>query len=212
MKNTWFLALPAALERSTLCLAQIVMTGVVTGMGPVAVAANYVAVQTEGICYLPAYGVAAAATALVGQSIGAARKDMAKRFAYGTTLVGFLLVSCTGTLLFCFAPILTRLLTGEAEVIALSTRALRIVAFSEPLFAVSIVVIGALRGAGDGKGPFLINLCSMWGIRVVTVLLFTRQFGVLGVWATMAVELICRGIFFLIRLLRGRWIQVGALK
>lgn len=212
MKNTWFLALPAALERSTLCLAQIVMTGVVTGMGPVAVVANYVAVQTEGICYLPAYGVAAAATALVGQSIGAARKDMAKRFAYGTTLVGFLLVSCTGTLLFCFAPILTRLLTGEAEVIALSTRALRIVAFSEPLFAVSIVVIGALRGAGDGKGPFLINLCSMWGIRVVTVLLFTRQFGVLGVWATMAVELICRGIFFLIRLLRGRWIQVGALK
>ena len=212
LKNTWFLALPAALERSTLCLAQIVMTGVVTSMGPVAVAANYVAVQTEGICYLPAYGVAAAATALVGQSIGAGRKDMAKRFAYGTTLVGFLLVSCTGTLLFCFSPILTRLLTSEGEVITLSTRALRIVAFSEPLFAVSIVVIGALRGAGDGRGPFLINLCSMWGIRVVTVLLFTRQFGILGVWATMSVELICRGLFFLVRLLRGRWIHVGALQ
>ena len=212
LKNTWFLALPAALERSTLCLAQIVMTGVVTSMGPVAVAANYVAVQTEGICYLPAYGVAAAATALVGQSIGAGRKDMAKRFAYGTTLVGFLLVSCTGTLLFCFSPILTRHLTSEGEVITLTTRALRIVAFSEPLFAVSIVVIGALRGAGDGRGPFLINLCSMWGIRVVTVLLFTRQFGILGVWATMSVELICRGLFFLVRLLRGRWIHVGALQ
>ncbi|WP_440322796.1 MATE family efflux transporter [Laedolimicola sp.] len=74
------------------------------------------------------------------------------------------------------------------------------------------VQVAQYLGAGDGKGPFLINLCSMWGIRVVTVLLFTRQFGVLGVWATMAVELICRGIFFLIRLLRGRWIQVGALK
>lgn len=54
-----------------LSLAQIVMTSVVAGMGTVAVASNYVAVQTESICYLPAFGVASAATALVGQSIGA---------------------------------------------------------------------------------------------------------------------------------------------
>lgn len=66
-----------------LSLAQIVMTSVVAGMGTVAVASNYVAVQTESICYLPAFGVASAATALVGQSIGARRLDMAKRFAYG---------------------------------------------------------------------------------------------------------------------------------
>lgn len=211
MHNAFLLATPAALERTTLCLAQIVMTSVVTSMGPVSVAANYVAVQTESICYLPAYGVAAAATALVGQSIGAGRSDMAKRFAYGTTALGFILVTFTGSLLFLCAPFLTRLLTPEAEVVALSTRVLRIVAFSEPLFAVSIVVIGALRGAGDGKGPFLINLCSMWGIRVLTVLLLTRSYGVVGVWATMAGELVFRGIFFLIRLLRGRWIHTPAL-
>lgn len=211
MHNALVLATPAALERTTLCLAQIVMTSVVTGMGSVAMAANYVAVQTEGICYLPAYGVAAAATALVGQSIGAGRPDMAKRFAYGTTTLGFCLVLGMAGLLFAFAPALTRLLTPEAEVIALSTQVLRIVAFSEPLFAVSIVVIGALRGAGDGKGPFLINTVSMWGIRVLTVLLWTRAYGVVGVWATMAAELCLRGIFFLIRLLRGRWLHTYTL-
>lgn len=188
------------------------MTSVVTSMGAVSVATNYVAVQTESICYLPAYGVATAATALVGQSIGAGRADMAKRFAYGTTALGFGLVTITGSLLFAGAPVLTSLLTHEAEVIALSTRALRIVAFSEPLFAVSIVVIGALRGAGDGKGPFLINSFSMWGIRVMTVLLFTRTYGVIGVWATMSVELALRGIFFLIRLIRGRWVHISALE
>lgn len=212
MHNAFVLATPAALERTTLSLAQIVMTSIVTSMGAVSVAANYVAVQTESICYLPAYGVATAATALVGQSIGAGRADMAKRFAYGTTALGFGLVTITGSLLFAGAPVLTSLLTHEAEVIALSTRALRIVAFSEPLFAVSIVVIGALRGAGDGKGPFLINSFSMWGIRVMTVLLFTRTYGVIGVWATMSVELALRGIFFLIRLIRGRWVHISALE
>ena len=136
---------------------------------------------------------------------------MAKRFAYGTTALGFGLVTLTGGLLFAGAPVLTSLLTPEAEVIALSTRVLRIVAFSEPLFAVSIVVIGALRGAGDSKGPFLINLCSMWGIRVMTVLLFTRAYGIVGVWATMTAELVFRGSVFFVRLMRGRWIRREAL-
>ena len=88
MNNMLRLSTPTALERMALSLAQIVMTSVVAGMGTVAVASNYVAVQTESICYLPAFGVASAATALVGQSIGARRLDMAKRFAYGTTILG----------------------------------------------------------------------------------------------------------------------------
>jgi len=211
MSKTMQLSAPAALERITLTLAQIIMTSIVTSMGTLAVAANYIAVQTESICYLPAYGVAAAATALVGQSIGAGRPDMARRFAYATTALGFLLVTVMGTLMFALAPMLTGLLTPEAEVVALSAQVLRIVAFSEPLFAVSIVVISALRGAGDSKGPFFVNLCSMWGVRVLGVLLFTRQFGLVGVWVTMTVELTFRGSVFLIRLLRGHWIKEPAL-
>ena len=143
---------------------------------------------------------------------GAGRADMAERFAKLTTAFGFAFVVVTSVLLFACAPKLTRLLMSEAEVVVLSSHVLRIVAFAEPLFAVSIVVIGALRGAGDGKGPFLISTASMRGIRVATVLLFTQSFGVVGVWVTMAVELSLRGIFFLVRLLRGRWIKTAALE
>ena len=207
MKNTVNLSMPAALERVTLSMAQIVMTSIVTGMGAVSVAVNYVAVQTESICYLPAYGVATAATALVGQSIGARRKDMAKRFAYSTTILGAGLVTVMAVLMFAFAPTLTGFLTTDGEVIDLSIQALRIVAFSEPLFAVSIVVIGALRGAGDSRGPFLLNLLSMWGVRVLSVLLFAHKWGILGVWGAMSAELVFRGIIFLVRLLRGRWTE-----
>ena len=208
MSATMRIATPTALERVTLSVAQIVMTAVIAEMGTTAMATNYVAVQTESICYLPAYGVAAAATALVGQSIGAERSDMAKRFACGTTFLGFLLVTGMGAFMFLCAPQLTGLLTSDPEVAALSARALRIVAFSEPLFAVSIVVIGALRGAGDSKGPFILNLCSMWGVRVLAVLLFARSYGVLGVWGAMTAELCFRGIVFLIRLMRGRWLHI----
>lgn len=212
MKNAVYMATPAALERVTLSLAQIVMTAVVTSMGAVAVAANYVAVQTEGICYLPAFGVASAATALVGQSIGADRPDMAKRFAFSTVGVGAALIAVTSTIMYVLAPTLTGFLTSEPEVIELGARVLRIVAIAEPLFAVSIVSIGALRGAGDSKGPFILSLCSMWGIRVVSVLLWTRKFGLIGVWGSMTVELAFRGIIFFIRLWRGKWIHTVKLK
>lgn len=211
MNNMLRLSTPTALERMALSLAQIVMTSVVAGMGTVAVASNYVAVQTESICYLPAFGVASAATALVGQSIGARRLDMAKRFAYGTTILGSVLVFFMALLMFGFAPLLTSLLTSDMEVAGVSAGLLRIVAFSEPLFAVSIVATGALRGAGDSKAPFFINLFTMWGVRVLTVLVFTRRFGVTGVWISMTAELITRGIVFLIRLLRGRWLKMPVL-
>ena len=211
LRNMARLASPAALERITLCVAQIILTAVVTRMGTVAVAANYVAVQAETICYLPAFGVAAAATSLVGQSVGAGRPDMAKRFACLTTALSFALVTVTGILLYVLAPWLSGLLTPEREVLDLSVRVLRIVAFSEPMCAVSIAVIGALRGAGDSRGPFLLNLLSMWGVRVVAVLLFARPYGLVGVWVCMTIELVFRGAVFLVRLLRGRWLRIGSL-
>jgi len=65
--------------------------------------------------------------------------------------------------------------------------------------------------AGDSRGPFIINLCSMWGIRVLSVVLFTHSYGVIGVWVSMTCELVFRGIVFLIRLLRGRWLSAPAL-
>ncbi len=211
LHNTLRLATPAALERVTLNLAQILMTAVVAGMGTTAVAANYVGVQAESICYLPAYGIAAAATALVGQSVGAGRPDMARWFAMGTTLLSAAVVAAASVLLFFTAPMLAGTMTDDPQVLELSVRVLRIVVFSEPLFAVSISAIGALRGAGDSKGPFLLNLCSMWGIRVLAVLLFARPFGLVGVWAAMSAELVFRGILFWVRLRRGKWLEHQAL-
>lgn len=207
LKNMINISTPAALERITLSLAQVVMTGIVSSMGAMSVAANYVAVSAEGLCYLPAYGIGNAATTLVGQSIGANRKDMAKRFAYLTTLLSVILVVFMSCILYAFSPFLASTLTTSKKVVELASVCLRIVSFSEPLFAVSIVAIASMRGAGDSKVPFFLNSLSMWGVRVLGIVLFTYKYGVIGVWATMSVELIFRGIIFLVRLFRSKWLK-----
>ena len=88
----------------------------------------------------------------------------------------------------------------------MGTRVLRIEAFAEPMFAASIVAAGALRGAGDTLVPSIMNLASMWGVRITLSLILAPQLGLIGVWLAMCVELCVRGGLFLIRLLRGKWL------
>lgn len=210
MTTTVRLAIPIALERVTTSLAQIAGTRIVAPLGTTAVAANALAVTAEGFCYMPGYGMAAAATTLVGQSIGAERRDQAKRFAWLSVGLGVGVMTGTGVLMYIAAPWIFSMLTPDAAVQTLGAAVLRIEAFAEPLFAASIVAAGALRGAGDTLIPSIIELGSMWGVRITLALLLVGPLGLHGVWIAMCVELCVRGLLFLLRMLRGRWLEIRA--
>lgn len=201
------LSLPMALERVISGGAYVAGTRIVAPLGTVAVAANSLAVTAEGFCYMPGYGIGSAATTLVGQSIGAGRKDLSRRFACLSTTLGMILMALTGALMFLAAPWMFSLLTPDPAIQELGTYVLRIEAFAEPLFAASIVAAGALRGAGDTMVPSALNLVSMWGVRITMASVLAPRFGLAGVWMAMCGELCVRGVLFLVRLLRGRWLE-----
>lgn len=212
MRNVCRVGLPMAGERVAISSAQVILIRVVTALGTVSIAANSLAVSAEAICYMPGYGIQAAVVALVGQAIGAGRRDMARRFAWLCTCAGTVLMGLAGVGLYLLAPQLIAIFTADAAVIALGAQVLRIEAFAEPLFGASIVASGAMQGAGDSRSPFLINLACMWGVRVSAAALLAPHFGLTGVWAAMCGELCLRGAAFLIRLARGRWLQKDALQ
>lgn len=201
------LALPMGLEHIILCGAQVAGTRIVAPLGTVAVAANSLAVTAESFCYMPGYGISAAATTLVGQSIGAGKLKLAKSYAYLSVILGAAVMTVTGGFMYFGAPFMLSMLTPDMAIRKLGTRVLRIEVFAEPLYAVSIVVAGALRGAGDTLIPSILNLASMWGIRITAAAFLAPRFGLIGVWVAMCGELCVRGILFLIRLLRGNWLS-----
>ena len=201
------LALPMAAERIVLGGAHVAYTRIVAPMGTIAVAADSLAVTAESFCYMPGYGIGSAATTLVGQSIGAGRKDLSKRFAYLSTALGMGIMAFTGVLMFLMAPWMFSLLTPDPAIQELGAYVLRIEAFAEPLFAASIVVAGALRGAGDTLAPSILNLVSMWGVRLTAASLLAPRFGLPGVWAAMCGELCVRGVLFLVWLVKGKWLN-----
>lgn len=199
---------PMGLQHLFMCSAQIFITAIVAPLGSIALAANSFAVTAESICYMPGYGIADAATTLVGQSIGAARKKLAKQFASITVTMGIIIMAIMGVMLYCFAPGIMGLLTPVPEIIETGAAMLRIEAFAEPFFAAAIVSYGVFVGAGDTLIPCGINLTSMWGVRVTLCFFLAPVMGLKGVWIAMCVELICRGIMYLIRLRSGRWIKI----
>lgn len=201
------LAMPMAFEHIILCGAQIAGTRIVAPLGTVSVAANSLAVTAESLCYMPGYGISAAATTLVGQSIGAGKPGLAKHYAGLSVALGASVMACTGCLMFFGAPYMFTILTPDVQIRTLGAKVLRIEAFAEPLFAVSIVAAGALRGAGDTLVPSIMNLASMWGVRITASFLLAPRFGLAGVWTAMCVELCVRGVLFLIRLMRGKWLE-----
>ena len=204
-------AVPIAFENSILCLAQVVTTTIVAPLGTVAVAANSLAVTAESLCYMPGYGIASAATTLVGQSLGARDRDQAREFARLSVGLAVFLMTITAGLMFLLAPLVFRILTPDPAVQELGVHVLRIEAFAEPLFAISIAAAGAMRGAGDTLVPSILNLASMWGVRITAAALLAPHLGLTGVWIAMCGELCIRGILFLVRLLREKWLNTGFL-
>ena len=212
LRNLWRVGTPLAAERAALSSAQVLLVRIVSGLGTVAIAANSLGVSAEGLCYMAGYGIQDASIALIGQAVGAHRRDMAKRFAWLCTAMGIGIMALSGVGLWLFAPALMGIFTADAAVIALGAQVLRIEAFAEPMFGASIVASGAMQGAGDSTGCFLLNLFSMWGVRLTLAFLLAPRLGLVGVWAAMCIELCIRGALFLIRLARGKWLDKGALQ
>ena len=117
------------------------------------------------------------------------------------------MMTAMGVLMWVFAPELMAIMTPVEEIIAIGTECLRIEAFAEPMFAAAIVCNGIFVGTGDTLRPAMMNLLSMWGVRLTLAALLATTYGLPGVWTAMAIELTFRGLIFLARLFHGGWLK-----
>ena len=199
LKKAFRIGAPVAVQEIAMNGAMVASTMILAPLGAAAIAANSFAVTAESLCYMPGYGVGSAATTLVGRSVGAGDAAQARRYGNICTALGGALMGCTGLLMMIFCPFVFRLLTPVAEVRTLAAQALRIGLLAEPLFGVSIAAAGALRGAGDTLVPRLLNLGSIWIVRLGLSLLLVGKLGLRGMWIAMAIELCVRGALMLWR-------------
>ncbi|WP_059173206.1 MATE family efflux transporter [Bacillus sp. FJAT-27445] len=191
------LSTPAAIERLIMRLGQVLYFGLIVKIGSDTYAAHTIAGNIEMFSYMPGYGLAVAATTLVGQHIGAKRFGDAYQYGILTTGVAVVFMSLIGVLFYFLAPWFATWFTTDQNAIDMVVTALRIDAFAQPALAVGLVLAGALQGAGDTKSPMYSTAIGMWGIRVIGVYLLGIQFGmgIAGIWISIVIDLYVRGAF-----------------
>ncbi len=206
LRKAYRISLPMGFEHAAICGAQIMTTVIVAPLGIAAIAANSFAIVAESLCYMPGYGISEAATTLVGQSLGANRIRLLRRFANITVWSGMLVMGVMGALMYVAAPQIIGVMTPVEEIRALGVGILRIEAFAEPMFAASIVAYGVFVGTGGTLVPSLMNFGSIWGVRLTLAAWLAPTIGLRGVWLAMCIELCFRGMIFLVRLWGCNWI------
>ena len=179
------IGIPAGAEQLLISTGFLTMTIFVARIGTLALAAHRIAFNALSLSFLPGIGFGLAATALVGQSIGAQAQSEGSSVARIATRWATVWMSALGLIFFVFAEQIMRLYTDNPVVIALGAAGLRPLALTQPFWAIIIVQSGALRGAGDTRYPLRVNTITIW----TAVLLggssaLTIGGGLTTVWAT----------------------------
>lgn len=175
--------------------------------GETALGAMRVGFSMEAIAFMPAFGYMMAASALVGQSLGAKKPERAERLAWCATHQATLFTVFVSVMFLVFAPQLSAWFVADPTQMALATSFLRIIAITEPLFAIAVVLTGAHQGAGDSIRPMWMALITSWFVRVPAVWLFAVALGFdsTGAWWVMSATQAVHGVAMILLFRAGRW-------
>ncbi|MCQ2206604.1 MAG: MATE family efflux transporter [Paludibacteraceae bacterium] len=207
LKKAVHIGLPIGVEHFVMCSAHVASTVIIAPLGPAAIAANAFGIIIESLCYMPGYGIGDAATTLIGQSLGAKRKELCSSFSRLSVALGIIVMSLLAVVMYVFVPDLMTLMSPDEEVRQLTVGALRIEAFAEPMYAAAIVAYGVFVGAGDTIFPCVLNLASIWVVRIPLAAWLVGSMGLYGFWLAMCIELCFRGVLFLVRMFYGNWMK-----
>jgi len=204
---TFKLGYPIFIDRLLQNVGSMAFAKVILLYGTAVYAAHQVGLAIEAFSFMPGYGIAVAAATMVGQNIGAGRPDHARISAHEAQRLAVVLMALMGLVFFFFPYALLRTFTKDPEVIRYGITYMKITAFAQIPLAITMVLGGSLRGAGDTGFIMFATVAGMWFIRVPIAALFAVvfQLEVRYVWSVMILDWIVRLSFLGWRYRKENW-------
>ena len=214
LRTIWQVGAPVSGERIMQQAGILLYTKIVLIYGTVSYAAHQVGLSIESLSFLPGYGFAIAAATMVGQSIGAGKYTRAKLENWEANRLATFIMSAMGIVFFFFPYILLRAFTSDEAVIDLGTVFLKIVALLQVPLALTMVLAGSLRGAGDTRFIMIATTIGMWGVRIPIAFVagYWLTMGVFYVWLAMIADWTLRMALMLWRYRSERWKSIRVLR
>ncbi len=197
---------PTSISGLLFCAVYILLTRITTDFGTEAVAALGIGHKAESISYMSAVGFAMASATIVGQNLGAGRPGRAEKGAWMSFLYLSVITGLCG-LVFAFLPgAIVRVFNDNPIVMSTGRDYLMILSFSQLFMGLEIIMEGAFSGAGDTVPPMMIATpLSVARIPIAYYLSFDLAMGISGVWWSISLTSILKGILMGLWFMRGRW-------
>lgn len=200
------IGLPTSLASINFALVYMGMTRIMSDFGTVAVAAIPIGNRAESISYMTCFGFYIAASAMVGQNLGARQPERAERAAWTTLGIISAITFVYGIIFYFFAAQITSLLTSDPEVIRIAAWYLKIIALSQVFMAFEFVLEGAFAGAGNTLPPMIVSIPgTLIRIPIAYYLAKTMGIGPVGIFWAITISTILKGIAVFIWFRTGVW-------
>jgi putative MATE family efflux protein len=218
------IGIPGGIDVILVSLCHLVYLRIVLSLGDVAAAAHGVAIQVEALGYMPGGAFQISAATMAGQYLGAKDLVRARHSVVMACAVATGIMVVAGAIFYVAATPLAMFFRGGDydAVVPLAAHLLRIVAFAMPPLAILMVLIGALRGAGDTRWPLALNLLGVMLVRVPLAALLAHSviqlpwggvlagagLGVAGAWYAAVIDIVIRCALLVARFRHDAWQRI----
>jgi putative MATE family efflux protein len=201
------LGYPIFIDRLLQNAGSLAFAKIILLYGTAVYAAHQVGLAIEAFSFMPGYGIAVAAAVMVGQNIGAGRPEHARISSSEAQRMAVILMAAMGLAFFFFPYALLRIFTRDPEVISYGMLYMKITAFAQVPLAITMVLGGSLRGAGDTGFIMFATIAGMWLVRVPVAALLAGVFRleVRYVWSVMILDWLVRMSILAWRRRRETW-------
>ncbi len=208
MKRVWHVGWSAALERGISSISFLFFVGIIAAYGTAELAGYQVGLRIEGIAFMPGFGFAIAATALVGQSLGAKDKERAYNMGIISGRIAYVFMGSVGIVLILFPEFLVGFFTQDKATIAVASYYLIFVGLAQIPLAIMFVYSGALRGAGATKITLKISVLSLWIFRLIpSYIAYKMGYSIVAIFIIMNVETLIKGIIYMYIYKKRLWLD-----
>ncbi len=207
MLKTLRIGSPSAIEQGLLQVGFLWYLAIITRYGTDPLAAYTIGVNLMSLSFMPGFGFSVAASALVGQSLGAGDPDSATQQGSECTKMAVLSMSVLGIILFIAARPTALVYGSEADVLRHTVNFVRILALCQPAMAVHFALTGVLIGAADTRWPLYGSFIGMFLIRLPLALLVSSVLGlsVNWVWLIILADHYGKASVLIWRFVSGKW-------
>jgi putative MATE family efflux protein len=197
LKRVWLVGYSAALDRGISSMSFLVFVSIITSYGTVELAGYQVGLRIEGIAFMPGFGFAIAAMALIGQSLGANNKEKAYAMGIISGRIAYIFMGSVGLIMILFSEYLVGFFTKDAATVVVASYYLILVGLAQIPLAIMFVYSASLRGAGATKTTLKVNVLSLWFFRVIpSYIAYKMGYGIIVIFAIMNIETLIKGIIY----------------